>query len=290
MAEILQQLNARLGVEIGSKEETEEERLERLKKNCEWKCDLENKEQGRLNEVDGYNCAICNNKGYIVKPQLYLNSYTQVSVACKCAKIRKTIRALNRSGLADVVHDYTFDKYKATEPWQASIVEKAKAFLQDCDNNNWFFFGGQSGSGKTHICTAIAVSLLKRGNEVKYMLWRDEASRLKAMVNDTDYVSEISYYKTVDVLYIDDLFKTGRSEIQGRQRPTQADINLAFEILNRRLIQKKITIISSESTITDLIEFDESMAGRIKQRSGDYCLNIAPDRNKNYRLKQNDKR
>lgn len=284
MTEILQQLNARLGVEIGSKDETEEERLERLKKHCEWTCELENKEKGNLDEYDGYHCEICNDKGYIVKPQFYINSYNQVQVMCKCTKIRKTIRALKRSGLESVVHDYTFDKYIASEPWQQNILSMAKSYLQEYDNH-WFFFGGQSGSGKTHICTAIAIWLLKQGKEVKYMLWRDEASRLKAMVNDDAYVDEITKYKTVDVLYIDDLFKIGRTDMQGKQRPTQADINLAFEILNNRLIQKKITIISSESTITDLIDYDEAMAGRIKQRCGDYCLNIARDRNKNYRLK-----
>lgn len=284
ITEILQKLNSRIGVELGSNEETEEQRLERLKKHCEWQCEMENNTAGNLNEYDGYNCDLCKNKGYYLKPQLYLNSYSQVQVMCKCDTIRKTIRALNRSGLADVVHDYTFDKYIVTEEWQQIVIDKAKAYLSDFENH-WFYFGGTTGSGKTHICTAIAVKLLKQGKEVKYMLWRDEASRLKAMVNDAEYESVIKAYKTVDVLYIDDLFKTGKTEFQSKQRPTQADINLAFEILNSRAIQKKITIISSESTLADLIDIDEAIGGRIKQKCGDYCINIAPDRSKNYRLK-----
>ena len=247
-------------------------------------CERENKRQGDLNAQDGYNCTECNNKGYIVVPELYLGRYSTAQRSCKCCKIRNTIRALNRSGLADVVHDYTFDKYIATEDWQKSVLATAKQYLTDSENH-WFYFGGTTGSGKTHICTAIAISLLKRGAEVKYMLWRDEASRLKSMVNDTEYSAEIKKYKDIDVLYIDDLFKTGKTEFQGKQRPTQADINLAFEILNSRAIQKKITIISSESTLTDLIDIDEAIAGRVKQKSGVYCLNIAHDRSKNYRLK-----
>ena len=259
ITEILQKLNSRIGVELGSENETEEQRLERLKKHCEWQCEIENNAAGNLNEYDGYNCDICKNKGYYTKPQLYMNSYSQVQVMCRCDTIRKTIRALNRSGLADVVHDYTFDKYIVTEEWQQTVINTAQAYLNDFENH-WFYFGGTTGSGKTHICTAIAVALLKQGKEVKYMLWRDEASRLKALVNDVEYESIIKAYKSVDVLYIDDLFKTGKTEFQSKQRPTQADINLAFEILNSRAI-------------------------RIKQRCGDYCLNIAPDRSKNYRLK-----
>lgn len=582
-------------MELPSDEETEEERLERERRNCEWLCESENKEAGNLNEADGYNCKHCNNKGYIAVPHCYLKSYSVAHTPCKCVSIRKTIRALNNSGLADVVKEYTFDKYIAKESWQKTILNAAKDYLSD-DKEHWFFMGGATGcvdcdteyfngvewkkiseymqgecvlqynpftkignltrprryivnpserlyqiktisghidmclsdnhnfayitskghmqkkpfsevmkqhnnsvagfygkietsfdfsgngidltdneirimvaviadghfrkdlklcsikvkkerkkerirrllqgvdyreyrytngysdfrfyaprrekefseywyncnneqlkiiadevfywdghingkrksyystsrqsadfvqfalsatgsratlcidnhkekacyrvicasgssrvsmvrstcgakaeiipyvpkdgkqycftvdtgylilrrngrifitgnSGKSHICTAVAITLLKRGKEVKYMLWRDEASRLKAMVNEPEYETIVKHYKTVDVLYIDDLFKTGKSENSRKQRPTQGDINLAFEILNARYISKKLTIISSESTLPDLIDIDEAIAGRIKQKCGDYCLNIAPDTSKNYRLK-----
>ena len=280
----MQKLSARNGVALGSDNETQEERTERLKRSCQMKCDSANQAEGNLNEYDGYNCDICKNKGYILKPELYLGVYSEVQCTCRCAKIRKTIRSLKRSGLESVVHDYTFDKYIATDDWQKSVLNTAKRYLSECENN-WFFFGGATGAGKSHICTAIAVSLLKQDKEVKYMLWRDEAAKLKAMVNESDYSALINAYKSVDVLYIDDLFKTGKDGAQTRQRPTAGDINLAFEIINSRYAQKKITIISSECTITDLIDIDEAIAGRIKQKSGVYCINIAPDRSKNYRLR-----
>lgn len=277
-------MSARSGVELGSKNETQEERTERLKRSCQMKCDSANQAEGNLNEYDGYNCDICKNKGYILKPELYRGVYNEVQCTCRCTKIRKTIRSLKRSGLENVVHDYTFDKYIATEDWQKSVLDTAKRYIDE-SKNDWFFFGGATGAGKSHICTAIAISLLKQGKEVKYMLWQDESKNLKARVNDIDYGDLIEKYKTVDVLYIDDLFKTGKDGTQKKQRPTTGDINLAFEIINARYVGKKITIISSECTITDLIDIDEATAGRIKQKSGLYCLNIAPDRSKNYRLK-----
>lgn len=280
----MQKLSDQHGVELGSDNETEEERLERLKRTCQLKCDSANRTEGDLNEYDGYNCEICKNKGYTIVPELYLNYYTDKQVTCKCMKIRKTIRSLKRSGLESVVHDYTFDKYIATEDWQKSVLDAAKRYLSECESN-WFFFGGATGAGKSHICTAIAISLLKQGKEVKYMLWQDESKNLKARVNDIEYADLIEKYKSVDVLYIDDLFKTGKDGTQTRQRPTTGDINLAFEIINSRYASKKITIISSECTITDLIDIDEAIAGRIKQKSGAYCINIAPDRSKNYRLR-----
>ena len=48
------------------------------------------------------------------------------------------------------------------------------------------------------------------------------------------------------------------------------------------------TIISSECTLSDLINIDEAISGRIaekcKSESGNYCLSIKPDAKKNYRL------
>lgn len=285
MTEIMEKLATRAGMEYGyNANETEEERLERRKKMCERKCEMENNQEGHLHEIDGYNCTICKNKGYFVKPNLYLNDYTEIQCTCKCQKARKTIRALNRSGLADVVREYTFNTYIVADAWQQVVLNTAQKYLQNTDGR-WFYFGGATGSGKTHICTAIAVQLLKRDNEVKYMLWRDEASKLKSKVNEVGYADAIKQYKDVDVLYIDDLFKTGKSDGQSLQRPTQGDINLAFEIINSRYVQKKITIISSECTLDDLLDIDEAIAGRIKQKCGDFLLSIAPDRSKNYRLK-----
>jgi DNA replication protein DnaC len=270
-------------LEVGTREETEEERIERERKDCQFQCDCYNKEQGDLGL---YDCKRCNNKGDIFEPRWTGRFWQQHSVPCKCMKVRRALRALHNSGLATIVHDYTFDKYIATEPWQKDILNKAALYLKD-EHPYWWFFGGQSGCGKSHLCTAIAITLLKRENEVKYMLWRDEASKLKSMVNDPDYADEIEKYKKVDVLYIDDLFKVGKGA-DGKARPTTADVNLAFEILNARIVRKKRTIISSEFTLADLIDLDEASAGRVKQQCGEYgkyCINVQPDRKKNYRLK-----
>lgn len=271
------------GIKVDDREKTEEERLEESLKSCQFQCDCENSQSGNLNDADGYDCPLCKNKGYYVKPTLYLKRYTATQVMCRCERPRRAIRALKRSGLEDVVKEYRFDNYDAKDEWQKHALETAKRYAEDYQDH-WLFIGGASGRGKTHLCTAAAISLLKKGNEVKYMLWRDEARRLKAIVNEPEYNSDIQYYKTVDVLYIDDLFKTGRGVGKTAQMPTEADINLAFEIINSRAIKRKPTIISSESTLIELMQIDEAIGGRIKQRCGDYYLNIGAKNTKNYRM------
>ena len=252
---------------------TEQEKVQR-------KADRENRMEGNLHLYDGFNCDLCKNKGYIMKAVERNGDYELVQSTCKCDKSRRSIRNLKASGLAKVLDKYSFEKFEPNTDWRKSILQTAKNFLEN-GNGSWFFMGGQSGAGKTHLCSAIAIEFLRRGYEVKYMLWKDDIRKIK---NDNfEGGNLIEYYKNVDILYIDDLFKTVKVEGQQFQRPTQGDANLAFEIINSRLSQNKITIISSENTIYELFDIDEATAGRIKQMCGEYCLNISKGEGKNYR-------
>jgi DNA replication protein DnaC len=239
-----------------------------------------NKRRGDLDKIDGYNCELCLNRGEFAKVNEYDGIYEQVVVHCACMKIRKSIRNLRRSGLNKVIDEYTIDNFTTTKPFQEKMLTVAKSYL-DRGEEKWLAFLGASGCGKTHLCSAVAIELLRRGKEVKYMLWKDESRKIKNDNFDGDGTL-IEIYKNVEVLYIDDLFKTGKSE-GGLQKPTAGDINLAFEIINSRVAQKKVTIISSESSIDDLFDIDEAVAGRIKQMCGEYCLNISKGDGKNYR-------
>ena len=249
----------------------------------QFKVDCENKKAGKLNEVDGYDCPICKNKGVIYKVEEYRGNYNQVVGDCKCKPIRNSIMRMKRSGLEDVIKKYAFEKFETTEPWQKSVKAQAMEFAKN--PVGWFFIGGQSGCGKTHICTAICRCLLLDGNEVYYMKWRDDISKLKAMALDSEEREKIlDKIKNTKVLYVDDLFKTGQNPDGSAPRPTSADINLAFEIINYRYCKKDlITIFSSEMEMADLIDIDEATGGRICEKA--ITLNIAKDRGRNYRTK-----
>lgn len=242
-----------------------------------------NLSSGSLNVADGYNCDKCRNRGLIMRAFETGGVWSTVCSECECMKIRTTIKRMQRSGLKNIIKDYTFAKYQAVEDWQIKLKDAAVKYA---DNpSGWFFIGGQTGSGKTHLCTAICREFLLNGRAVKYMLWRDDVVKLKGAVNDTDtYASLMDAYKRTEVLYIDDLFKTGKGADGQKQQPTAADINIAFEILNYRYNNPALlTIISSECTVNDIIEIDEATGGRIFERAEAFSLK--PDKRKNYRLK-----
>lgn len=226
-----------------------------------------------IGELDGYDCKICKNKGYI---GIEINGQMAMR-PCKCIPVRTAIRLMSQSGIKT---EYTLKDFTVKALWQRNMVDTAKKFLEDTEGN-WFYAGGQVGSGKTMICTAIINELLKRLIPCKYMLWRDEVVRLKANVNEAEEYRElIEPLKTMQVLYIDDFFKTEK----GKQ-PTQADINLAFEIINYRYNDPKlVTIISCERDVTELLDIDEAVGSRIYQRTKKYNISVSADNKKNYRL------
>lgn len=234
-------------------------------------------------ELDGYDCPKCKNRGDF----LYINEQGyEVYTNCSCKKVRNTIRKMERSGLGNLLSLYTFDKYECTDEWQQNTFIRAKTFV--ASDRNWFCMLGQSGAGKSHICTAISRELLKQGMDLKYMMWLDDSTALKQAITDGEkYKEMIDEYKDVQVLYIDDFFKS-----DNETKPSPADIKLANEILNYRYNKARmdkskrwITIISSERTLEQLLAYDQALAGRIVEMSKPDNLIMLEGIEKNYRLR-----
>lgn len=248
------------------------------------KCDAYNRTRGKLHEVDGYDCPECLNRGFFYGVREGFNGMpTLYQRFCKCRQARLSIKRMRQSGLKDVLDECTFDAYIATEPWQRNLKAKAMQFTQD-DKAPWFFVGGASGGGKTHLCTAICAHYLK-SMRVHYMLWENELKKLNALVNaEEEYSQRMDFLKEVDVLYIDDFLKP---VYRGGELlpPTQGDMRRAYELLNQRYIEKKITIISSERYSTEILDLDQAVGGRIVQRARGYVLNVQRDPSRNYRTK-----
>ena len=248
----------------------------------EWKVAQLNKQKGNLNKFDGFNCEKCNNRG----GSFYLDeNNNEVFKRCECVKSRNTLAKLNKIGISAGFKEKTLENFKCDSFWQETIFIKAENFIKD-PQKNWFYFGGQSGTGKTHICTAILVSFLKKDADAYYMPWRDDITKLKSVVfNEPVYRTLIKNLKTIDVLYIDDLFKTGKDSKGKLLFPTSQEVNIAYEIINARYANKKTTIFSSELILREIFDIDEAIGSRIYEMCGKgvFCYNLKRDPTKNYR-------
>lgn len=210
--------------------------------------------------LDNMDCPICHNTGCIVTKAA---DGTLKAAECACMAKRVSIRNLERSGLKDAISRYTMQAYVTDTPERKKVMFAAVEFCEA--ERGWFFISGKSGSGKTHICTAICSKLMDKGKAVRYMRWRDDSIMLKALTTDgEEYQRLIQPFKSVPVLYIDDFLKGGH---------TEADLRLAFEILNSRYNDSSLrTIISSEMSLFDILGIDEATGGRIYERAKGFVI------------------
>jgi DNA replication protein DnaC len=236
----------------------------------------------RLNQqhgaLTGYDCKLCLNRGHIN----FCDEQTQAIAcyACECSKVQESLRLIKASGLEQSIEKMKLDNFVADTDLQKSIKQKAKQWLDDIYLQRlptWLMLCGQSGVGKTHLCTAVCGQLLQAGLQVVYLTYRDEIPKLKRnTLDDKYYNTKMSLWQSCKILYIDDLFKG---------KITEVDVNLMFELLDYRVRNNLRTIISTELLTNELVVVDEALGGRIIQKCGNNVVQIKKDKSRNYRLK-----
>ena len=217
-------------------------------------------EHSDYRDADGEGvCPLCGGTGTVT----YWRDGYEYGRECECMARKRSRARAQRSGLGELYDRYTLVRYTDARPWQAALRRKALDYLKD--GAGWFFVCGRSGSGKTHLTAAVARELIEAGCETRYFMWRQDAPRLKALVNDPRYEERMRALVDSDVLVIDDLWKGGSV--------SDADVNLAFELLNSRYnLPKRRTLISSELTLEEIMRIDEAVGSRIYERAGGYVL------------------
>ena len=250
------------------------------------KADNYNKSHG---DLTGYDCPECLNRGYFARIEKGMGGmiYERFST-CKCMAVRRAHEYLAASGLAALLDVMTFDAYKVSQPFQKPLKEACRAYTAELKGGGkpWLFIGGESGAGKTHLCTAVCGEAMKAGIAVRYMVWPEEMKPIRANINDAEeYAKRMNHFKNAPLLYIDDLFKPVKNKATGAlEPPTPAEVQIAFELLNYRVIHDFPVILSCEWYLSELVDIDAATGGRIKQKCGKYTLSIGRDRAKNYRL------
>ena len=194
-------------------------------------------------------------------------------------KLARSNKLLKDSGLECMIKNLNFDNYHTEFEWQVKAKQTAMEYADDPEG--WLLACGQSGSGKTHLCTAVTGEIIKKGVPTLYMLWRQDSLKLKPgeWADPEERRIMLGRYKNIDCLYLDDLFKG---------KVTDADISLAFELLDERYRADRITIISTELMPQQLRAIDEAVAGRIIEKAGKHIIGVSQGSGRNYRLRKHD--
>ena len=161
------------------------------------------------------------------------------------------------------------------------MKEIALDYLNDF-KNNWFFIGGQIGSGKTHLCIKILNNILENNFvSLQILKFSKVFKDLKSLSNKPEQIQLLEKYQKVYILYIDDLFN---------RVPTSSDINLLLDIIDYRYISNKTTIFSSQKHFEELSaciddENLEALFSRIFEKTFNYIIDVPYNRNFDFRIK-----
>ena len=227
-------------------------------------------------QKNSYSCNRCKDTTWI------FDDNGKVIERCKCYEVMKVREQWEASGLKTDDLDKTFKTY---EPWN-NITKHMKSattnyYLRfkeiEKSKHNSILYCGQPGVGKTHLSIALANNFIKKDNKkVVYMPYRSVITNLKQNILDKEYYKNlVGKYQQAEILLIDDLFKG---------KVNETDINIMFEIVNHRYINKLPIIASTEYLLEEMLSFDEAIGSRLYEMSKGFIVEIKGKEN-NYRLK-----
>ena len=247
-------------------------------------------EQIRANRPKGqvpkYECLKCKDTGMIFRVDEEGHKWAR---ECECMAEKLCKRRMLASGLSEDdlnkgFSDFDTQGIKALEEAKATTITFVKEFKQHLtDKNNGIMFMGYAGRGKTLLGLATTNNLIRSGVPVKYMAYRERMTELKqtmtkkevGLSDEVTYSKLMEVYKNIQVLFIDDLFKG---------KITESDINIMYEIINHRYLNKLPIIVSTEYMINELLNVDEALGSRIIEMCKGHIIEFTKDIPK-YRLK-----
>ena len=203
-----------------------------------------------------YSCPKCEDTGYVEGGTKY----------CSCLRERFIRENIKSSGIGGLIEKQSFDNFRldvyegdeATCKRMRSILSKAKKYVEDFPaSTNTLLLLGKTGTGKTHISTAIAGALISRGVEV---LYDSSQNIVSAFENDRfrrgygQHDPEGEKYMECELLIIDDL---------GTEFINQFTISCLYNLINTRQNRGLHTVISTNLDSTELrVKYE----GRIHSR------------------------
>lgn len=216
-----------------------------------------------------YSCPLCKDEGY------------SDGHVCSCAKKIRIQELYKRSNLNAVFKKENFSTFSldvySKEPFKdqpltpyqnaSNILKRAHNYVKNFDSEHGnILIYGSTGLGKTFISNCIAKELLDSAHSVLYLsaneLFEQVLSRyIMTRDNSTALKSIYEYLYNSDLLIIDDLGTEVLSSFVRSQ---------LFEILNKRMLTEKATIIT---TNLDLATLQDRYSERIMSRiAKDYVL------------------
>ena len=216
-----------------------------------------------------YSCPDCSDSGFIDMRM------------CHCLREALLKENIKSSGIGKLIERQSFENFDFTHYEDENIRRRmeynysvAKNFAEkfgEGDKN--LLFIGSTGTGKTHLSTAIAKTVIEKGYEVLY----DSAQNIVAAF-ETDrfksgygpYEPKADKYMECDLLILDDL---------GTEFVNQFTVSCLYNLLNTRINKGLCTVISTNLSPDELSsKYEDRIYSRIVGSDSQILLFSGKDR------------
>ena len=163
------------------------------------------------------------------------------TMPCKHDKTKPDPQFENRvkhSGLTESQANRTFKNYEHAGMPPEVVSAKAKAILA-AKNKKSLIIAGKSGTGKTHLATAIAIDAMKNGRNAIFRTVPELLDELRRAAQEhADFFGLMQKYKDVSCLVLDDW---------GKEKTTQAGLDYMFQLIDYRYRHGMQTIVTTNA-------------------------------------------
>lgn len=223
-----------------------------------------------FNHPEGSPCPTCNGSGHVLTVWSNDEYYHGLMSVCpECGAVHQQEDTARKAGNAP-----TFGDYIDLTDWQRDLHRKAAAFAQH--PAGCFYIGGQTATGKSHLCSKVYYHIMANGSSgLNYQPWKSFTRRTAKDWNLLETA------KGCNVLWLDGFLDV----VSSRGTPPASDLDKALEIIEARTASGKITIISSCWTPERLEDIAPQIASRIERSAADglYFLSTPDGKEKRWR-------
>jgi DNA replication protein DnaC len=203
-----------------------------------------------------YTCPECSDTGFIDGVRM-----------CKCFREALVRATIHSSGIGNLIEKQSFDNFdlnwykddeKTYELMKANLAAAKNYCKNFTKNKSNLLLIGKTGTGKTHISTAIAREVINMGYDVIYDSVQNivsdfEDDKFRRSYNTEELKAE--KYLECDLLIIDDL---------GTEFANQVTLSCLYNLLNTRQNKGLATIISTNLGAEELAhKYEDRIYSRI---------------------------
>ena len=209
-------------------------------------------------------CPVCQGFGFYTLEVPVDHPDFGMAITCECRQRiyrQRTLERIHALSYLEAVRDKTFSLFQAepcgyTAAARASLLEAHQACRAFADQpSGWIVLSGITGSGKTHLASAVANELVDAETPVLMLTVPSLLDRLRAtFAPDAPHSFSEMYnlVESVDVLVLDDL---------GAQRSTPWATDKLFQLLNERHVRELPTVITTNLALRD---FEPRLQSRLR--------------------------